>query len=978
MAIAGSQELFKKISSQVETQFPGFVREEGPQFVAFLKAYFEYMEQPGSPVYEARSLIDNQDIDRTVDSFVEYFRKEFMVNIPGSVLADKRLLAKHIREFYRARGSQESYKFLFRALFNKELEFYYPGDDILRASDGRWTKEVRLRVGDPVSENPRLFEGRRIRGVVSGATAYVQDILCKDASGLTVYDMSLEQIVGNFFDGERVVDIDNTDNFVTVNAQTGSLIEVGVIDGGAYHTQGEQVSIDGAGSTQAAIGRITEVSNKSAVTAKVAKGGNGYTKENTRLIISGGNGTGFEATIASFSSEPISGLNINTDLIGSVKNVRLNSQFFARPVSGGVANTATVYRKLSGTVKLSSVSNTVIGVGTSFVNQLAVGNLVRVFGSANTMRVHSIVNATAFISAFTPTVTIAGSGANAYIGMAGANISTRLVSALNYSSTDIFSINAIAISNPGYGYTTLPTIRIVDDSISKLNLADTHGNVLGNNCVITTNNAPGAIVKIAIVSPGADFNKTGRATIINTTQGNTLITDSYTGSRVSGAANTKYTIRKKTFNSYSSVKPSGFVSFPGRYLDTKGFLSWNNRLQDNYYYQEFSYVLRLTETVEKYKDIVKALLHPAGTKMFGDYIINSRVQINSTQIDSAAVVARRSITERIVAASTQSATAVFTNGMGVTESITAIATHAATFLANTRITEAATATAAHTATYTANTFATESVTSTAAQNATYIANTRITEAATSTATHSATYTANTRITEAATATATHTATFIANTFATEAATATAAHTATFIANTFATESITSIATHAATFIANTRITEAATATESAIGVYTANTFASESVTSTAAHTAIYTANTRITETITAAATHQGQRFALMSGVYAKVLYANSSISSLASSSITPYAAITVGTFDGTPRLVIGTKGTLRFANGAMRANTGSISVGGIGSNLYLVPVGGSNTTIFNVNTIFSNTAFSIRTNYIPTQANVAILYSTGP
>jgi hypothetical protein len=116
----------------------------------------------------------------------------------------------------------------------------------------------------------------------------------------------------------------------------------------------------------------------------------------------------------------------------------------------------------------------------------------------------------------------------------------------------------------------------------------------------------------------------------------------------------------------------------------------------------------------------------------------------------------------------------------------------------------------------------------------------------------------------------------------------------------------------------------------------------------------------------------------MVGVYAKVLYANSTISSLASSSITPYAAITVGTFDGTPRLVIGTEGTLRFANGAMRANTGSISVGGIGSNLYLVPVGGSNTTIFNVNAIFSNTAFSIRTNYIPTQANVAILYSTGP
>ena len=91
MAIAGAEETLKKISSQIESQFPGFIREEGPQFVAFLKAYFEYMDQQGNAVNAARSIQDNKDIDRTVDSFVEYFRREFMVNIPASVLADKRL-----------------------------------------------------------------------------------------------------------------------------------------------------------------------------------------------------------------------------------------------------------------------------------------------------------------------------------------------------------------------------------------------------------------------------------------------------------------------------------------------------------------------------------------------------------------------------------------------------------------------------------------------------------------------------------------------------------------------------------------------------------------------------------------------------------------------------------------------------------------------------------------------------------------------
>jgi len=91
-----------------------FVREEGPQFVAFLKAYFEYMEQSGNAVDAIRSLKDNQDIDRTIDSFVEYFRKEFMLNIPKDILADKRTLVKHIRDF------------LSHAWFSRILSFSIP------------------------------------------------------------------------------------------------------------------------------------------------------------------------------------------------------------------------------------------------------------------------------------------------------------------------------------------------------------------------------------------------------------------------------------------------------------------------------------------------------------------------------------------------------------------------------------------------------------------------------------------------------------------------------------------------------------------------------------------------------------------------------------------------------------------------------------------------------------------------------------
>jgi hypothetical protein len=119
----------------------------------------------------------------------------------------------------------------------------------------------------------------------------------------------------------------------------------------------------------------------------------------------------------------------------------------------------------------------------------------------------------------------------------------------------------------------------------------------------------------------------------------------------------------------------------------------------------------------------------------------------------------------------------------------------------------------------------------------------------------------------------------------------------------------------------------------------------------------------------------------MSSIYSAVKYANNVISVYETSLVSPYATVPVGALDGTPRLVTSGEAGAQFANGALRANTGSISLGGVGSNLYIittagVPVGGS--PLYQVNAIFSNTAFTIRTNFVPTSANVRIWYSTGP
>ena len=65
----------KFISNFVQNQFPSFYQEEGEDFVLFMKAYYEWLESSGKPIYEARRLYDYRDIDNTLEEFLEYFQK---------------------------------------------------------------------------------------------------------------------------------------------------------------------------------------------------------------------------------------------------------------------------------------------------------------------------------------------------------------------------------------------------------------------------------------------------------------------------------------------------------------------------------------------------------------------------------------------------------------------------------------------------------------------------------------------------------------------------------------------------------------------------------------------------------------------------------------------------------------------------------------------------------------------------------------
>ena len=75
------------------------------------------------------------------------------------------------------------------------------------------------------------------------------------------------------------------------------------------------------------------------------------------------------------------------------------------------------------------------------------------------------------------------------------------------------------------------------------------------------------------------------------------------------------------------VELGSVINYPGHYDTTDGFLSDVMYLEDEAYYQPYSYVLRIDERLEKYKKAVMDIIHPAGTRMFGELVLESNFNV---------------------------------------------------------------------------------------------------------------------------------------------------------------------------------------------------------------------------------------------------------------------------------------------------------------------------------------------------------------
>lgn len=274
------------ISPFVENQFPSFYKEEGPQFIAFAKAYFEWMESANNVLYQARKLPEYRDIDTTVDEFILQFKEKYLKNIQFDTATNKELLVKNSLDLYRSKGTERSIDLFFKLVYGTAAEVRYPADNILRVSDGIWERPEYLEVTHNRANID--YVGKQIIGALSGAKAFVEKFIRRRTSAGYVDLLYISGRQGEFNNGEVIgLNINNTPEFDRSKRAKliGSIKRVILQDRSREFRVGDIVTFEGSNNGQGGIARVESVSEATGIVDFIfIDGGYGYTLDAESII----------------------------------------------------------------------------------------------------------------------------------------------------------------------------------------------------------------------------------------------------------------------------------------------------------------------------------------------------------------------------------------------------------------------------------------------------------------------------------------------------------------------------------------------------------------------------------------------------------------------------------------------------------------------------------------------------------------------
>lgn len=272
--------------SQVTTQLPQYVIEDHAKFVDFLKAYYRWSSTEG-PLAALNYMKYNNDVDFVMDSMLDGYTNLFAYNIPKDMKVDMRFFIKFLKSFYEVKGTDESYKILYRALFNEDVLVYYPSRNVFMTSSASWSSDKSFKItydGDGFS-----LRGKRLTGENKGFKCLISDVVKQNDQWIIIYQNS----TGDFIPNEKLA-ISGQDDYAYVVP----VYEIASIDSKSRWYDNDIIKLEND-----LIIKVDKINYGYIEAITITNGGTGYEIGDEIFTESNYSGTGFKATVLSVDTD---------------------------------------------------------------------------------------------------------------------------------------------------------------------------------------------------------------------------------------------------------------------------------------------------------------------------------------------------------------------------------------------------------------------------------------------------------------------------------------------------------------------------------------------------------------------------------------------------------------------------------------------------------------------------------------------------
>ena len=685
----------------ITNQVPDYIKAEFPQFVLFLEKYYEFLDQDGEVNNVLLNASSFSDINNTLETFIPSFREQYLQMFPKDSLITDRRLIKFIREFYEAKGSEESILFIFRTFFNEHVDIIYPSTYVLKPSDGVWINREKMRIttDDTISLDPFDLKGKRAKiysyidiGSVSTFETYniiVDEVTRLAYSTVPTYELFVKQEENDVVilpgaganarplvvDGEIKAitgdpavssrDFDPAENFdiyarfyipdhgfttgdcVIYDPMEGSAIGglipyrqyfVKVIDSRYFRLYRDKIALQ-----QVPTRTFFKSANVNISTNTITIAAHGYNTGD--LVVYKADSTGIGG-LDDFGVYYVIKINNNTiklaeSLIDSDPRYCLDDTYFAADYV-----TISTYSELN----LTSV-----GVGNFhalskeyFINFTSAGtgdeqrfiDAMDAPGSG-----YNAIPAITFISDIGATGATAQAHLNAtggieYVSMlTGGTGYAEESTIVSFSTDSIRSFVYIDEFADKYGYLT----RSITDTVDIVSISGTpnYGFLQGEVYSISESGSTGQYVfsfpDTSLNYFAGDYVQFGvdnRASVIidsvNAQGRPTKVRIFSSGSGFEAQTFTATITSTSGSNCVLRFTTGAITSIQEGFQNRQGMLSDVNKLQDNYYYQNYSYVLRSKVPSVNWMTMVKNTVHPAGMAIFSELLLGSTLELGAS------------------------------------------------------------------------------------------------------------------------------------------------------------------------------------------------------------------------------------------------------------------------------------------------------------------------------------------------------------